>query len=388
MACLLKIPDAKSKGVISFTTPEEIQIRASTTLLQKVQQLKESYVTCLHYNWHVFDAKPDSLFDVHFCGKDDIRVTNGKDILLYEYDACNFTKRNFYPIEGKQGLEQKHWDILFVGRAVFFKGIPEFLDSIRKIYDEGLKPRVLFICPMPPKGESKRHVLYDVWDRYDRMFSAEEKDLFNLLVIRERYPFFFDRETLAHFYKSSKIFVHSAPDERRCRVAAYAWCCGLPVVGMDNIAAIIPPELRTENAFFKTNSMDDLATKIKKALNVVKNSERAFDPEPYLDHLSEVRMTNKMIGQFNKDFGVETDASFWFVNELDIRLGRHHVIASFDSPNNLKYSLTELLNDLNSKNIINELQSNKNGDPERYLEKFHPRKSPNFLKKFFHSLTK
>ena len=39
------------------------------------------------------------------------------------------------------------------------------------------------------------------------LFSLEERSFFNFVPLFEDYPFFFDLETLAHFYKFSKIVI-------------------------------------------------------------------------------------------------------------------------------------------------------------------------------------
>lgn len=361
MACLLKSPSKHSKGILSFTTPEELRIRANPELLDLIRtRVKPHYITCLHYNWHNFDAKPDDLFDVHFAGEEDLIVTNGKKITRFDFDACNFSIKEFSP-----SPNEKHWDILFVARAVFFKGIDEFLQVIRELYDKGEKKRVLFICPMPDSG-SKKTVHYDLRQKYNDLFNEEERDLFNLLIIRDRYPFFFDRETLAHFYKSSRIFVHTAPDERRCRVAAYAWATGIPVVGMKNIAAILPPSLRKSPGFFEAASMQDFFSSVQRALRAVETGTQ-FDVKEYQSFVSEIEMVPKMKNLFAEAFGIDSsNDDNWYTRNLDIRLGRHHGNGTV-GPNNMNYSLNAFMETLLDHPTL--IRSSREWiDPERSLE--------------------
>jgi hypothetical protein len=206
------------------------------------------------------------------------------------------------------------------------------------------------------------------------MFSEDEQDFFNLLILTDRYPFFFDRQTLAHFYRSSRIFIHTAPDERRCRVAAYAWCTGLPVVGLPNVASIISPHLRRKPGFYEAKSYEDFLPLTIEALNSV--SHTCYELEEYRSELSETFMINKMKKNFMEHFdNLQSDDSSWLVENLDIRMGRHH-LSTIVSPNHLQESLYSLVNRL-LKDNINFTEISEINDPEKSFLKIDS--SENFL---------
>jgi hypothetical protein len=56
-------------------------------------------------------------------------------------------------------------------------------------------------------------------DTYEKLFSDAEQDRFNLLTLDFRYPFPFDLPTLAHFYRSSRVFAHFALDDPEMTLA-------------------------------------------------------------------------------------------------------------------------------------------------------------------------
>lgn len=339
MACVIKTPTGASPGVISFTTQEEKHLRAVPSRLARLKELKKRYVICLHYNWHNYDLKPDDLFDIHLAGAEDLRITNGTKIHQITMDACNFVREEYHPSKN-----EKMWDIFFAGNAVFFKDPIRFLEAIREIYDTGARPRVLYICPIPPYDwKSRKTVIYDLRERYERMFSAEEQDFFNLLIMRDRYPRFFDRQTLAHFYKSSKIFVHTAPDERRCRVATYAWASGNPVIGRKCVGSILPENLRKRPYFYEVDEeKNDFAQQIMAALEDYKNYEHS-DFTPYRKEFSVAYTVDRFAEELASYFRLRNVpyAGKIIRKNLDHRMGLHHGFGI--STNSVNQSLDDLL---------------------------------------------
>ena len=318
MACLIRPATSNTKGVLTLTTQERDRlIYRYPDLRHQLQALKQRYAIGLHHNWHDYALHYDELFDFHLAGFEDLKEQDGRLIPLVPMDACNFS-----PICFRMGNTEKFWDVLFVARAVVFKGIPEFLQAIRALFDQGHLLRVLFICPVPPdKGPGS---LIDVRKQYEVLFSDAEQELFTLLTTDFRYPFPFDLETLAHYYRSSRIFAHSAPDERRCRVAAYAWASGLPVVGMAPVGSVLSPNLRRPPYFFETAEYADFPAKILEAIATSK-TELSFDiVRDEVASEQSIEAFNKHVDRFFSGCGwLPTTRDGW--NEgLDIRLGRHH----------------------------------------------------------------
>jgi hypothetical protein len=274
-------------------------------------------------------------------GESDLIDKAGNRVPTLNLDACNFSPRSM-----DFGAGPKHWDILYVARGVFFKGIEHFFECIRELYNSGHRYRVLFLCPAPPEKIADTEALIA---QYEKMFSLEERKYFNFLVLRENYPFFFDLPTLTHFYQSSRIFVHTADEERRCRVAAYAFCTGLPVVGMDCVGSILS-EPAKKGVFFEVKTPKDFAAQVSKALST-NVQQAAFDLARR--ELSEVFAVDTLKTRLQSHLKESTHWANgkWFTQELDIRLGRHHGLGG--GPNSLNYNLASLMKLLLSDRIHN-----------------------------------
>jgi hypothetical protein len=331
MACILKAP-ASGHGVVVFTTPERDQvINRESDVRETVATLKDRWRIGLHHNWHDHAFVYDPLFDFSMAGEGDLVEMSGREVPLVTLDACNFVPDVFAERSG-----DRFWDLLYIARPVFFKGFREFFTCVRALYDRGEMLRVLCICPVPPYDEASRDtVLYELEDLYVEMFSDAERRRFNLLALRHDYPFPLDLETLAHFYRSSKVFTHFAPDERRCRVAGYAWAAGLPVVAMDAVGSLLSPALRHPPYFFEAETYDDFPDQVLRALE----SGLAETPEAANEFLT-ARTSGALKARLADGFGVSGDGA-WALTGLDIRLGRHHGIG--DGPNTIPMRVPELI---------------------------------------------
>jgi hypothetical protein len=320
MACIIKLPTNDSPGVVSFTTQEEQVIRNDPKTLLAYKSIRDRFLTILHHNWHNYNFKPDDLFDVHMAGEDDLRVINGFQIHQIPMDACNFVRPEFRP-----STTEKMWDVFFAGNPVFFKDPISFLNAIRDIYNQGRLIRVLYICPMPDYSFfDRKTVVYDIRKIYESMFNQEEQMLFNMVNLYHNYPRFFDRETLAHFYKSSKVFIHTAPEERRCRVAGYAWATGNPVVGKSCVGSLLPDRLRKPPYFYLVKKNEDFAPQLLKALD-----EYDAAPQPDSNTVREFNSTYtvpKLEGYLRVEFARKgwSYSGKILSKNLDHRLGRHH----------------------------------------------------------------
>lgn len=364
MACIFKAPSDKTKGVLVLTTQErDHQVNESSALQEKMQALKQRWIIGLHHNWHDHKFRYNLLYDFSMAGEGDLIEVSGRDVPRVAMDACNFVPDYFRPGQG-----EKFWDVLYVARAVFFKKIPEFFTAIRKLYDQGHKYRVLFICPVPAYDPSEtKTILYDIRKIYDKKFSESEKDLFNLLTMDYRYPFPFDLETIAHFYRSSKVFVHTADDERRCRVAAYAWACGVPVVGMDCVASLLHKEHQRAPYFFEVQNYKDFPSQIKSAVESVPSHDwdQGEMNKTFLEKET-VDILDQEIHKIADVAGMSYQLGNISPHNLSIRLGRHHLGQT--GPNSLDTTLQD---------FVTWLESNENEladylyleDPEREIEK-------------------
>jgi len=323
MACLLKAPEGSLKGCVVFTTQErDLVINKSAELRATIQALKQRYVIGLHHNWHDHQFHYDSLFDFSMAGDGDLIEADGKGFARVPLDACNFAPACYSASRGEQ-----FWDILYVARAVAFKGIPEFFQTIRALYDRGLTPRVLFICPLPEEVEIPG--IADLRTYFEDLFSVAERRRVTFLTLDWEYPFPFDAETLAFFYRSSRIFFHPAPDERRCRTAAYAWASGMPVVCGGNVASILPQRFHRPPLLFSFENPGDATDALATALR-----EGAGLDAHWLDVAAEFstapsasRLAHMLDSQATRFGWGEMAKAPINPSGLDIRLGRHHGIS-------------------------------------------------------------
>jgi hypothetical protein len=207
--------------------------------------------------------------------------------------------------------------------------------------------------------------------QYDELFSNAEQDLFTLLTINFRYPFPFDLETLAHFYRSARIFAHSAPDERRCRVAAYAWASGLPVVGMAPVGSVLSPGLRHPPYFFELADYADFPARILEALAASKVDPDFDAVKAEVASERSVIVFNEHIDRIFTERGWLPPAREGWYQGLDLRLGRHHGV-SFGG-NRMNQDTAALFQHLLAMDEAKISQLLDVADPEAEIVKLSPR---------------
>jgi hypothetical protein len=322
MACLIKAPDASGKGCVSFTTPErDTIINKNPQGRAAVETLKSRYFVGLHHNWHDHHFAYDPLFDFSMAGDGDLIEGEGRPFDRIALDACNFAPACFSP----GASSEKFWDVICTSRAVFFKGLPEFFQAIRTIYDTGRLVRVLHLCPVPPANKEGT-VLHDIRQRFESMFSSEERRYFNLMTMEWDNPFPLDLETLAFFYRSSRVYVHSAPQERRARAGAYAWATRIPMVSRENVASILPPEFRRRPFWYAYDEPAEMADAILAAID---GSNADPDWQKLADEFSPRASAERLeLALQNVARKRSETLSSRPINPVgfDIRLGRHHGI--------------------------------------------------------------
>lgn len=322
LACLLKLPKGRAKGVVTFTTPERYQvIDRDPAVREVVAALKPHFVLGLHHNWHDHAFHYDPLFDFSMAGEGDLREANGADFPLLPMDACNFAPACFKP-----GIVDKFWDLLVVSRAVGFKGLGSSFEAIRALYDRGRNCRVLMICPVSPTADDvHEHSARSLRAAFEQLFTAEERKRVTLLTIDFDYPFPLDLPTLAHFYRSSRVFAHFAPDERRVRVAGYAWASGLAVVANAATGSLLPPQLQSPPNFFNASAVGFVG-----ALEHALDSTEAAHADQLRTFVSETDTRDELRKQISRlcpECGA-FEGEDGFLDGLDIRLGRHHGLAT------------------------------------------------------------
>ena len=356
MACILAKPTKKNKGILSVTTSELDQIMRKGDLVDEALEIKKSYYLGLHYNWHPVDFEISSDFDFHFLESKDAIFLKGHEPLL-EMDACNFTPTCF-----SNTRNNPIWDVLIVGRVASFKRPFKTIETLRELFDKGHLLKTLWICPMDLEKPEDRSLV----NAYESMFSQSEKELFTLLNPQANYPFTFSREELSLFYRSSRSFVHFADVETRCRVAAYAFCAGIPVIGNSAISNILPVEIATEPTFFEVKN-DDYVSAILRAIS----EPMPINQRDCIKVLSESSSIHRMVANMNRCINppVAFVASQFFSKNLDIRLGAAHTGNS--SSNSYGMDLVKFMKSLRETraNTFYESIVINSTDPESEMEK-------------------
>ena len=230
MACIIKLPN-ETKGIVSFTTPENRELVSKPEARNYLEANRDKWIYLLHHNWQ--PGYHDSFYDSNLCNS--IDLVNSDNCL--EMDCCNFSPSVYKP------AKEKTFDLLYVARCVTFKRINTFFNTCKELLLRRPETKILFICSVPEEDcdpSSPQQIYLD-------MFTREERKNFLTLFIDYDYPFPISKEFLAHFYNSSKVFLHTSDSERHPRVCSYAWASGIPVVGYMNLATFLPTQLFSVN---------------------------------------------------------------------------------------------------------------------------------------------
>jgi hypothetical protein len=216
--------------------------------------------------------------------------------------------------------------------------------------------------------------MFDVRAVYEGMFSSAEQDKFTLLTIDFRYPFPFDLPTLAHFYRSSRVFIHTTADERRCRVAAYGWAAGLPVVGRASVGSLIPRERRHPPFFYEVGADDDYATAVERALGEY-DPEADFEPVRAATSIAETpALLDRKLAETFAEKGYRPNSAPLAIRAADIRLGRHHGFG--DHANAVPQLLGDFLRYLADRSPADLASDLAEPDPERFVSALPGYESP------------
>jgi hypothetical protein len=259
---------------------------------------------------------------------------------LVTLDACNFIPTDFHPARG-----EKFWDILYVTRAVCFKRVSLFLNSIKQIYSTGRRPRVLLLCCIPPEDVTPADVVSD----YLTIFTREERNYFTLLPLKHDYPFCLDSATVGF----------------RCRVVANAAATEMPIVCMKDPASIIPSNLRKEPYLYLVNSDDEFPSKMLEALDQYDSKRNMSEISKHFSVKHTSQEIKRQLAPFLRvNIDEMSDASFNF-NNLDIRLGRHHSISY--GPNKVDMTILDFVRTALDKNSLRSVWNSEIVDFERSL---------------------
>ena len=306
MACIIKAPD-KTRGIISFTTPENREV-ITPGVKKYLGANRSDWIYLLHHNWTPYHH--DNFFDSSLCN--DMDLQGGGDCL--NMDCCNFSPSIYCP------SDEKAIDVLYITRCVTFKRLNVFYNTCKDLLSKNPNIKILLICSVPKVNSDPPNPKQIYLDR----FSSEERKNFLAFFFDYDYPFSMDKYYLAHFYRSSKVFIHTANNERYPRVCSYAWASGIPVVGYSPLATFLPGKFRKPPYFYQVNSDREYADKVLQAIDA---------PMPYDQIKYEVSETHSIKTFSNKltslssATGKPINTDNIFRKNLDFRMGRHCVIS-------------------------------------------------------------
>jgi len=315
MACIVKTPQNGSKGVLVVTDGEYRDwLMANPAMRSRFERLRGHWLVAVHANSAIPQTyTPDPLVDVFIAGPGDIASAGPSPLPQIAMDCSNFSPDFFAPASG----QDKFWDALFVSRNQPFKSLDKLFDIVRALFDQ--KPlRVLAVIAhtsLEDLASSQPLKLYQ------EKFTAKERKLFTLLAPWVDYPFSLDLPTLAQLYHKSRLFLHTAIEERHPRVVGYAWAAGLPVVAPNSAAALLPRDLAQPPGFFAFESIQEAACQVHRALAI------GALPDVY----SQFHLAPFQIERFKneiRDLYIRRGETFldggWRLDDMDIRLARHH----------------------------------------------------------------
>ena len=312
MACIIKAPN-ETRGVVSFTTPEMRElINANHNVKQYLVENRKDWIYLLHHNWQ--PCWSDSFYDANLCNLGDLQ--NSGECL--DMDCCNFSPSVYKP------SDKKTFDVLFVTRAVTFKRLNIFYKVCKELLEKKPDIKILLICSVPDVDcdpVNPKQIYLD-------MFTREERKNFLAMFFDYDYPFSMDKEFLAHFYNSSKVFLHTSDIERHPRVCSYAWASGIPVVGYNSLALFLSSKFRQKPYFYPVNRDSEYADKILDAID----TKMPYDEIKYevSGKYSIKPFTEKLI-ELSKKSGNVINTKNIFHENLDFRMGRHCKISLGDN---------------------------------------------------------
>jgi hypothetical protein len=246
---------------------------------------------------------------------------------------------------------------------VKFKGVFEFIEAVRKMYDEGQDYRVLLVCPVSNTADDVTEwSVAKIRAEHERLFSEPERKRFTILTLEFDYPFPLDLETLSVFYKASRVFVHMAPDERRVRTAGYAWASGLPVIGAAGVGSLLPEPLRRPPYFFDRAKLD-FAEGVRQGLHF-SGADFSLARNAVSESETKKTLQAELFSIFMR-MRIAPNNGPLAGEGFDIRLGRHHGLST--GANRIDQALEAFVAYLRSAPDEELARDSQQGDCERAI---------------------
>jgi len=199
---------------------------------KRFKQISKKYFIGEHFGWYHRDYGTKPFIDFYLCTESTVTFKEPEKVVTIPLSSSSFINKIF---ENKG--YNKIYDVMCVSHSGKNKRLKDFVHSIRKLYDEGHKYRVLLINKESILENPKGHYV-DLEDDYHRLFSTEEKQLFTLVRIKGSLSLLgLPSQAISEFYNLSKVFALFSEQEGEPRAISEALICGLPVVMNKNIKA-------------------------------------------------------------------------------------------------------------------------------------------------------
>ena len=347
MACILKLPSKKSKGIISFTSIEYFsQIYKINHTQKLIKLIKDNWIVCYHPNWEDMNFQATEVFDVVISNFFAFKPNNKELITPIIDTSCVRMSPSYFKIQ-----KQKKWDFFHVARYEPRKNIPGFFKVIKSAFKNKKNLNGILLISVQPQK------LKEVRNLYNNYFTEKEREKFELVTLDYDLPFPLSKKILAHFYNYSKVSLNTDLDTPHGRVVGYSLASGLPVVGFKDLTRMVPKDLRQEPFFFVTEDQNELSNLLIKAIDYVDSEYRHDSHEKISNMHSEVEQSIFLKNQLTSMFNLDNDG--WFLDNLDLRLSSHFLYHY--STNTYSQSILDLLYFmLQKKNNLSFLSSTEN----------------------------
>lgn len=346
VACIIKLPTSKSKGVISLTNIEYSgQVKDSSLNKELINSLKENWIFCYHPNWEDHGFIDNGVFDCVISVPSSFSFSEkstGNKVLI---NTCSnrMSPSGFHSVD----IKDKLWDFCHVSRYQESKNIEGFFHVIKKTFIKKPNLTGILIISVANNKEMQR-----IRDYYEKLFTQQETKQFEFITLSYNLPFPLSKKILAHFYNYSKVTLNTHLNEPHGRVIGYALASGLPVVGYKNISEMVNTESRCEPYFYLSEINDENCLS-QKLFDAISYTDKSYDSNLMLEiarSFSELPQSAFLKEQLISNFNL--DESNWNLHELDSRLSTHYLLEK--SSNTFDASVFDLLNYLNSINDYSE----------------------------------
>jgi len=341
MACIIKFHNKNSKGVLSITNNEYLNIKNKSDVFNT---LKKKWVILYHPNYYDYNFINNGHFDAYLASKDIFRaIDDSSDKIL------NFSCHNFAPKFFKISKEEKLYDFVGLSKLQTSSGNPKLVKEFLIVVKSAMKLKKIsgvLIISIPGRRPG---LMNNIRNYYNQLFTDKEKKNFEFITLDYDVPFPLSLKTISMFYRHSKIHLNTHPKERHGRAQAYALACSMPIVGFENLKYLVNKKYRAKPFYFICKNLKDFPNKLIKAIE-------------YYDNNYDYDKHNQLARTFQSKHSFETlklklmqkfslDNSNWrFSDDWDIRLAKHHL--GFKTKNSYLQNINEFLNKINKNQFF------------------------------------